>query len=146
MITNIDDHVFESCSSLKELYLPKYTLTIEHNIVINSYKLTSIIIPPLVTSINENAFKDSGVTKLFYCGTNQIDTNLGIISVVTSRDYPYSTIFGITPTKSLTNCPAPYPPLKPQTPINKNCINTFKLVHLKKHIFTHIFVFVTKIH
>jgi len=82
-VTSIGYAAFANCLSLTSIILPSGVESIERLAFLDCSDLTSIVIPSSVTFIYDNAFADSGLTDVYYDGTQ---TQWDTISIATNND------------------------------------------------------------
>ena len=77
-VTSIGDSAFEDCFSLTSITIPDGVAKIGESTFENCYELTSITIPESVTSIGSSAFYNSGLTDVYYRGTQEQWSSISI--------------------------------------------------------------------
>ena len=68
-VTSFSDYMFGNCSNLEKIIIPESVTNIGAYAFYGCSSLTSVIIPDSVTSIGANAFTDTGLTDLYYTGS-----------------------------------------------------------------------------
>lgn len=80
-ITFISASTFSICEKLQSIVIPESVTTIHDHAFQNCYKLTSITIPNSVTNIDAYAFVHSGITDVYYGGTETQKESMTISSL-----------------------------------------------------------------
>ena len=77
-VTSIGNNTFLRCFKLKNVSIPDSVTSIGTYAFNACHRLTSISIPDSVTSIGDGAFQDSGITDVYYAGTQQQWSSISI--------------------------------------------------------------------
>ncbi|EAY11991.1 cell surface protein, putative [Trichomonas vaginalis G3] len=92
LITKISYCLFARCNKLTTIIMPPFITSISE-LSFTETNLDELVIPAGVSSVEKNAFNNCSITNIYYCGVNTINSAISTeneVSIIVSRLYPSS--------------------------------------------------------